>query len=377
LRLVLLGALSLAGACSKSEAVPAAAAAPKQYEVVTLSPQPTTLYVDVPATVTGKENVEIRAMIEGYVEKIFVDEGAWVKAKQQLFKIRAPQYEQEVRTAQAGIKTAEAAVSSARLSIEKVKPLVDKQIISEFELKSAQLALDSKEAALAQAQAALANARTNLGYTNVASPVDGVIGRLPFKVGSLVTPTMAQPLTTVANIQDVFAYFSVNEKIVLSLTRDIVGSSLQEKLEKMPSVNFIMSDGKPYEHPGRVQSASGLIDTDTGASAFRATFPNERGMLRSGASGQVRIPRPHPAALLIPQTASYELQGKHFVYVVQPDDKVRSVEITVVPTPDGESYVAETGLHGGDRVVLDGVASLKDGAKIKPKERARADGGNP
>lgn len=350
----------------RDKAVPAASV-PKDYDVVTVAPRATTLYVDVPATVMGKQNVEIRPMIDGYVEKIFVDEGAWVKAGQKLFKIRAPQYEQEVRTAQAGIKTAEAEVSSARMSVDKVKPLVAKEIISEYDLQAAKYVLQSKEAALAQARATLANAQTNLGYTMISSPSDGVIGTLPFKMGALVTTSMTQPLTTVSNIEEVYAYFSVNEKIVLSMTRDIAGNTFQEKLAKMPEVIFLMADGKPYEHKGRVQAASGLINTDTGSTAFRATFPNPRGLLRSGASGQVRLPRPTPDALLIPQRAAYELQGKHFVHVVQPDKKIRATEITVRATPDGKLYVAETGLAPGDHVVLDGAASLKEGTVINPK----------
>jgi membrane fusion protein (multidrug efflux system) len=194
-----------------------------------------------------------------------------------------------------------------------------------------------------------------------------VIGRLPYKVGALVTAASPEPLTTVSDIEEVFAYFSVNEKTLLALTRDIVGSTLQEKLGKMPDVGFITADGRTYEHAGRVQSASGLINSETGSADFRATFPNPRGLLRSGASGRVRILRPLHDALLVPQRATYELQGKHFVYVVQSDDTVRAREITVAPTPDGKFYVAETGLRAGDRIVLDGLASLKEGAKINPQ----------
>jgi len=333
---------------------------------MTVEPRFTTLYIDVPATVMGKQNVEIRPMIDGYIEAITVDEGAWVKRGQRLFEIKAPQYEQEVRTAEAGIKTAEAAVSSARMSVDKVKPLVDKNIISEYELQAAQFTLEAKLAALAQARATLANAKTNLSYTSISSPSDGVIGSLPLKIGSLVSPSMAEPLTTVSNIEEVHAYFSVNEKIVLNMTRDIAGNTFQEKLAKMPEVTFLMADGQPYELKGHVQAASGLINTQTGSSNFRATFPNPRGLLRSGASGQVRLPRPLTAALLVPQSASYELQGKHFVYVVQAGDRIHAAEVAVAPTPQGQYYVVQSGLQPGDRVVLDGLTSLKEGTIIKP-----------
>jgi membrane fusion protein (multidrug efflux system) len=341
-------------------------AALKEYPVMTVAPRDVTLHIDVPASVLGKQVVEIRPMIDGYVEAMSVDEGAWVKAGQELFRIKAPQYEQALRTAEAGIKTAEADVNAARMNSDKVKPLVDKQIISQYELRAAQYQLESKEAALAQARAALANARTNLSYTRISSPVDGVIGNLPFKIGSLVSSAMTDPLTTVSNIEEVYAYFSVNEKIVLSLTRDIAGNSLQEKLSKMADVQFIMADGKLYDQPGRVVAASGLIDRDTGSTNFRATFPNPRGQLRSGASGQVRVPRPTPNALLVPQSAAYELQGKHFVYRIEQGDRVKQVEIKVRATPDGQFYVVESGLQANDRVVLDGLASLQNDSVIKP-----------
>lgn len=356
-------------ACAEKSAASAPSEAPKSYSVLTLKPVATTLYIDVPATLTGKQNVEIRPMIDGYIAAIEVDEGAWVRAGQRLFEIKAPQYEQAIRTAEAGIKTAEADVSSARMSVDKVRPLVAKEIISEYELDAARFTLAAKEAALAQARVALVNARINLGYTHIDSPVDGVIGTLPFKIGSLVSSTMTDPLTTVSDIADVYAYFSVNEKVLLALTRDIDGSSFQQKLEKMPDVQLITADGARYDQPGRVQAASGLIDATTGSTNFRATFANPRSLLRSGASGTVRLPRPIEAALVVPQSAVYELQGKHLAYRVAGDDTVESVAIEVRATPDGKSYVVDHGLRAGDRVVLDSSASLKAGSVIAPCER--------
>ena len=358
----------LLAACGKEKSSVSAKApsAPPEYGVVLVEPRAATLQIDVPASVLGQQNVEIRPMIDGYIEAILVDEGATVKERQPLFKIKAPQYEQAVRTAEAGIKTAEAAVSSARMSVDKVRPLVERKIISEYELSGAQFTLAGREAELAQARAALVNARVNLGYTTVASPANGVIGTLPFKVGSLVSASMEQPLTTVSNIEQVHAYFSVNEKIMLSMTRGLDGGTFQERIESIPEVQFILADGRTYELKGKVQSASGLINRETGSTKFRATFPNPSGVLRSGASGLVRIPRALPAALLVPQSATYELQGKRFVYVVQADDRVRPQEISVRPTPDGRFFVADEGLKRGDRVVLDGVASLKAGERITP-----------
>lgn len=342
------------------------APAPKEYPVMTVEARTTDIYTDYPATLQGQENVEIRPRVDGYIERIFVDEGALVRKGQVLFQISAPQYEQDLRTAQASIKIAEADVNAAQMQVNKVKPLVEKDIISHYELESAQYTLQSKQAALAQAKATLANAKINIGYTRVVSPVNGVIGLLPLKLGSLVSQSTTTPLTTVANIGNVYAYFSLNEKQLLDFFRDTKGNTLQQKLATLPSVSLVLSDGSVYSKPGRVETASGLISTETGSANFRATFPNTDGFLRSGSTGQVRISSHIENALIIPQKATYELQGKRLAYVVAEGNKVKSVEIQVKPTTDGKSFIVTQGLKAGDKIVVEGIAALRDDMEIKP-----------
>ena len=339
----------------------------KDYPVLVVKPDTVTLFQDYPATIQGQQNVEIRPKVDGFVEAIYVDEGASVKKGQKLFHISAPQYEQEVRTARAGIKTAQADVDAARMGVEKVRPLVMKGIISKYQLEGAQYTFEAKEAALAQAQATLANARTNLGYTTITSPVDGVMGTIPNKIGSLVSSTSADPLTTISSTGNVYAYFSLSEKALLDFARRRPGNTLQEKLSNVPDVRLVLADGSLYNQPGRVKTAIGQINTETGASSFRATFPNPQGLLRSGSSGSVRTQRPMDDVLIIPQSATYELQGKRFAYVVGRDTAAHAAAITVVPTPDGASFVVQQGLKAGQRVVLEGLSGLKEGVKIRPK----------
>jgi len=339
----------------------------KDYPVLAVKPDTVTLYQDYPATIQGQQNVEIRPKVDGFVEAIYVDEGASVKKGQRLFHISAPQYEQEVRTATAGIKTAQADVDAARMGVRKVQPLVARGIISKYELEAAQYTLESKLAALAQAQATLVNAQTNLGYTTITSPVDGVMGTIPNKIGALVSSTSTDPLTTVSSIGNVYAYFSLSEKALLSFTRRRPGNTLQDKLAKVPDVRLVLADGTVYAYKGRVETAIGQINTETGASSFRATFPNPQGFLRSGSSGSVRTFQPMDNVLIIPQSATYELQGKRFAYVVGADTAAHALPITVVPTPDGNSFVVQKGLKTGQQVVLEGISGLKDGMKIKPK----------
>ncbi|MDN3546833.1 efflux RND transporter periplasmic adaptor subunit [Mucilaginibacter aquaedulcis] len=337
------------------------------YKVITLQPRQATLNVDYPASIQGQQNIEIRPKIDGYVEKIFVDEGTIVKKGQLLFKINAPQYEQEVRTAEAGIKTAEADLSMAKMQVNKVRPLVEKDIISHYELEAAEYTQQSKAAALAQAKASLVNAKVNLGYTTITSPVNGVIGSLPYKLGSLVTSSTTDPLTTVYNTANVYVYFALNEKQLLDFSKDSTGAtSLKSKISKLPSVSLILPDGSTYAHPGRVETVNGLINTATGSANVRADFPNPRGMIRSGSSAMVRIPNAIKTGLLIPQSSTYELQDKRFVYLVDKQNKVKNVAIKVMDNTAGQFYVVTEGLQAGDKIVLESANNLRDGTPVKP-----------
>ncbi|ASU34222.1 efflux RND transporter periplasmic adaptor subunit [Mucilaginibacter xinganensis] len=346
---------------------PGATQPPANYQVFTIEAKDATLSNDYPATLQGEQNIEIRPKIDGFVEAIYVDEGTVVKKGQLLFKLNAPQYQQDVNNAIATINSAEAEVKSAQLLVNKTKPLVDKDIISPYELESDQFALNTKKASLAQARTSLANAKTNLGYTTITSPVNGVIGTLPYKVGSLVTSATTSPLTTVSNIDKVYAYFSLNEKQLLEFSRTVKGSTLKEKIANTPAVSLILSDGSNYTEHGKVETIAGLIDTQTGSASFRAAFPNPIRLLRSGSSASVRIPQPVKSGIFIPQRSAYELQGKHFVYVVDQTNTVKSVEVQIMDLLAGQYYVVTDGLKIGDKVVYDGNSSLKDAAQIKPE----------
>jgi membrane fusion protein, multidrug efflux system len=358
----------------KQAAAPVQGGAPvvPEYPVVTIVPRKTTLYTDFPATIQGQQNIEIRPKVDGYIEAIYVDEGATVRKGQPLFRISAPQYEQELRTAQADIKIAQADVNAARMQVEKVRPLVEKNIISKYELQSAQFALESRQAALAQSQARLANARTNVGYTSVTSPVNGVAGPIPYKIGSLVSSNTAQPLTTVSNVGNIYAYFSVNEKQALAFSRNTPGANAQERLATLPPVTLILSDGSEFPQKGRIEAGSGMVNTETGSFSVRATFPNPGNIIRSGSTGNVRIPQTVDSALLVPQKATYELQGKRFVYVLETTGTVRSTEIKILDAGSGQFFVVQEGLRSGDKIVVEGVASLRDGAQVKER-RINAD----
>jgi len=339
---------------------------PKEYSVLKLQPHTTTTFSDFPATMQGENIVEIRPMVDGYLDAIYVQEGATVRKGQLLFKIRNPLYEQAVVTANATIKIAIADVNTAKMDVEKVRPLVEKEIVSKYELESAIFMLQSKEAALAQAYSTQANARTNLGYTTLHSPQNGIIGSIPYKIGALVSSTSLNPLTILANTGNVFAYFSWNEKQLLSFMSKIVGNTLQEKLNHLPSVTLLLADGSEYQEKGKLETASGLISTETGTASFKAIFPNPMGIIHSGASAVVRLHQTLNDALLVPQSASYELQDKRFVYAINENNRIMSRAIESKPTNDGQFLIVSSGLKRGDRVVLNG-SNLKDSTLIIPK----------
>lgn len=364
---ILAASIIIASCGNKNDKSAQAGGAPqvKEYKTLTLELKSATLYTDFPASIQGQENIEIRPRVEGYIEKIYVDEGAVVKAGQPLFKINAPEYEQQVRTASASIKSAQADLSSAKLAVNKVKPLVEKGIISKYDLESAQYTYESALATLAQANAALVNAKTNLGYTTVTSPVNGVVGSIPFRLGSLVSSNTADPLTTVSSIGNVYAYFAMNEKALLSFTKSGTGASLEQKIKQLPAVSLLLSDGSTYPEKGRIETVNGLINTETGSVNIRARFPNPKGIIRSGSSTTVRIPNEVKDVILIPQSATFELQDKMFAVTVGKDGKTKNVNITKLENTAGNYYVVTEGLKAGDQIVLEGVAALKDGSEIK------------
>lgn len=339
---------------------------PKDYSVLTLQPREATTYDDYPATIQGEDVIEIRPMVDGYLQEIYVQEGASVKKDQLLFKIRNPQYDQAVVTADAAIKIAIADVNTAKMNVEKVRPLVEKDIVSKYELESAIYTLQSKEAVLAQANATLANAKTNVGYTIIRSPHDGIIGSIPYKIGALVSSITTSPLTILSNIVNIYAYFSMNEKQLLSFTINLAGNTLQEKLNHLPPATLILADGSIYNEKGKIETASGLINTETGTASFKAIFPNPMGVIHSGASATVRISSKLDSVLLVPQSASYELLDKHFVYILSDNNWVYSKAIVSKPTNDGQFLIVQEGLKKGDKILVNG-SNLKDSTLVKPK----------
>ena len=355
-------------ACSGGKTNPLPSNTVKQYLVLTLTPEMVTIHQNFPAIIEGQQVIEIRPMISGYIQGIYVNEGDHVKKGQLLFRIKNPMYEQQVITAKASINRAVADVNSAKMEIEKVRPLVEKQIVSDYRLKSSELELESREAALSQARAELANAEANLAYTIIKSPENGIIGTIPFKTGAMVGNSMSEALTTLSDISNVYAYFSWNEKQLLDFLSDSPGITIEEKIQNIPAATLILSNSSEFSEKGKVEMASGLISTETGSATFKAVFPNKNGLLRSGSSAIVRIPEVKDSVFIVPQSATYELQDKRFLYMVGPGNKVSAVSFISVPSDNGQYFLVTGGLKPGDKVVIEGINSLRDGIEIAPRD---------
>lgn len=336
----------------------------QEYAVITVTTSTSELETSYPATIKGKQDVEIRPKVSGFITKLCVDEGATVRKGQALFIIDPVQYQATAKAAEAAVQLAEANVATQRLTVNNKKELHAKKFISDSDLEIAQNQLASMEASLAQAKANLMSAKDNLAFTTVTSPSDGVVGTIPFRLGSLVSSSTTTPLTTVSDISEMYVYFSMTEKQLLALTRE--SHDIAEALSKMPAVGLKLADGSLYDQKGKVETVSGVIDQNTGSVSMRATFPNPGRILRSGGTGVISIPTITKGAILIPQKATYEIQDKKFVYVVGKDSKIKSTEIGVLSLNDGQNYVVTSGLKAGDRIVVDGVSTLKDNTEIKP-----------
>ncbi len=329
-------------------------------------------YDEYPALIKGKTDIDVRPQVSGYITKVHVDEGVRVRKGQVLFTLDQVQYQAAVTSAQAAVNSAQTRVNTATLTANTKKELLAKNIISQYEYQLADNDLQTALAGLSQAQAQLTNARKNLAYTVVTAPSDGVVGQIPNREGSLASPSSAQPLTTISDNSKVYAYFSLTEKNLLDLT-DNGTRSLAAAIDSMPKVQLKLANGSIYPFEGKIATVSGINDVTTGAASVRALFDNPSGMLRSGSTGTIVIPVSAENVIVIPQKATFELQNKRFVYVVNVADsnKVASAPITVLPQSDGKNFVVTSGLKAGDVIAIEGVGNiLRDGMKIKTVDAA-------
>ena len=363
----LLTILMLSSACNEQGTVQTES---KTYPLLKVEYSDRLINSSFPATLRGRQTVEIRPQVSGMITEIRINEGDPVRKDSILFVIDQTQYKAEYEIAVANVQSAEAALSTARLVLESTRDLFANEVVSEFDLMTAQNDLVEAEAKLALARAEETRAYNNLSYTEVRSPVNGVASMTPYRVGALVSSTIAEPLVKVSDDSQIYAYFSMAENQMLDMILET--GSLQNAFSNIPEVQLEMSNGRLYDQSGKITALSGTIDQTTGAISIRASFPNRRHILRDGGSGSVIIPHQMNDCIVIPQSATFEIQDRIFVYKVV-DGKASSTQIKVASVNNGSEYVVESGLEVGDVIIAEGAGLIQEGTVIPNAEEEYGD----
>ncbi|WP_405376920.1 efflux RND transporter periplasmic adaptor subunit [Nonlabens sp. Asnod3-A02] len=343
---------TLAGCGSKEDQAPPQAP-PPSLPITTLQLKTVTGYTDYPATIEGIVNSDVRAKTSGYIEKVYVDEGQKVRKGQLLFKLETQSLSQDAGAAKARINV-------AQVEVDKLIPLVEKNIISPVQLETA-------KANLAQAKANYSGVAANIGYATIKSPIDGYVGSINFREGALISPNDATALTTVSEIDQVYAFFSFNEAQYIDHLQRSKGKNKEERIKNSPDLSLILANGKEYSEKGRIQTSTGQINQNTGTIQIRAAFANPNEILTNGNSGKIRFPIEYKDAIVVPQSATFEQQGDVLIFKLGKDNTVSTTILKVQGSVDN-LYVVESGLEINDKIVISGASKLKNGMTISPVE---------
>lgn len=352
---IALGILLLFSSCGDDKSAQQAQGAPQAptLPVVAIPTKTVTAYTTYPASIEGIVNSQVQAKISGYITDVLVDEGQKVKRGQTLFLLETQTLSQDAAAASAN-------VNAAQVEVDKLKPLVEKNIISNVQLETA-------KAKLQQAKSGYNSIAANIDYGNIKSPVDGYVGSINLRKGALVSPSSQIPMTTVADISKVYAYFSMNEKEYLDFIQNAEGKTIEEKIKKMPKVQLLLANGSLYEEEGTIETINSQVNANTGSISFRAIFDNPSRILTNGNSGKIKIPKVFTDALVVPQESTFEQQGSVYVYKVGQDSTATSTKITIAAEVEN-LYVVDAGLEKGDKIVAKGANKLRGDTKIKPQE---------
>ncbi len=358
-------AVTLMPSCGKKQQQQRAAT-PIAYKTVKVKAEDRTIDTKYSATIRGRQDIQVLPQVSGQLTQLCVTEGQRVSKGQTLFIIDQVPYQAALNTARANLQAAKAAEATAKLSYESTRNLHAQEVVSDFDLQTANNAYMQAQASVAQATAAVVNAENSLSYTVVKSPANGVVGSLPYRVGALVGPSIPTPLTTVSDNHQMYVYFSMTESQLLEKIRE--AGSAEAAVKAMPAVRLQLVDGSEYDQAGIIETASGVVEQSTGSVSLRAVFNNPNGLLHSGSTGNVIIPVQIKNHIIVPAAAVKQLQTVHQVFKVVKKDGKRIAEaanITIAPYNTGKEFIVLSGLNAGDEIIAEGAALVKEGAWVE------------
>jgi RND family efflux transporter MFP subunit len=332
---------------------------PEEYPVTEAIKIDTISFIEYTAEINAVQNVEIRARVAGYLEQIHIDEGKYVKKDQLLFSINNSEYAENVAKARAAHKSAQISLEAAQLELKNVNDLAEKNIVSKTELEMAKNKVEAAKANIDGTQAELSTAQLKLSHAGIKAPFDGIVNRIPHKIGSLIEEGTL--LTSISQNDEVFAYFDVSEKEYLNYADKFSKDSMSSS-----GISLVLANGIVHKQPGKIETMEGEINQGTGNIAFRARFKNPERLLKHGASGKIRIKKNYDNAILVPQKSTFEIQDKIYVYVVNKDSTVTAKNILAVHRIP-HLYILQSGLKPGEKLIYEGIQNLREGMKIRPK----------